>query len=188
MSAGVDATTTHRKVSEDENPCISWVDGKETGCPGKEPVRPVRDTVMFPSSDTIRKVYCISQACCRHLYERGRQWKPTQACSQMRQNGHSVSSRQKQWVLLAKNSDFPPRYRDRMSSLNWILNKREGFGFLLFYQNQEFHSLFGSDSRGVKLNVVLFAFLSISYLQAPVTGLFNASAVFGPYIPSGVKP
>ena len=44
-AAGVDATTAHRNVSEEENPCITWVDGKEAGCPGREPVRPVRDTV-----------------------------------------------------------------------------------------------------------------------------------------------
>ena len=44
-AAGVDATTVHLNVSEEEDPCITWVEGKEAGCPGRKPVRPVRDTV-----------------------------------------------------------------------------------------------------------------------------------------------
>ena len=44
-AAGADAATAHLNVSEEQNPCITWVEGKDAGCPGREPVRPVRDTV-----------------------------------------------------------------------------------------------------------------------------------------------
>ena len=33
-SAGTDATTAHRRVSETEDPCITWVNGELAGCPG----------------------------------------------------------------------------------------------------------------------------------------------------------
>ena len=44
--SGATATEAHRQVEETNDPCITWVGGREAGCPGKPPVRPVRDTVI----------------------------------------------------------------------------------------------------------------------------------------------
>ena len=43
-SAGTDATTAHRRVSETEDPCITWVNGELAGCPGHPALRPVMDS------------------------------------------------------------------------------------------------------------------------------------------------
>ncbi len=43
---GASATEAHRQVEETEDPCITWVGGREAGCPGNPPLRPVRDTVI----------------------------------------------------------------------------------------------------------------------------------------------
>lgn len=45
QASGADAATAHREVSEQNDPCVTWVEGVEAGCPGKPPVKPVRDTV-----------------------------------------------------------------------------------------------------------------------------------------------
>ncbi len=42
---GASATQAHRQVEETDDPCITWVGGQLAGCPGKPPLRPVRDTV-----------------------------------------------------------------------------------------------------------------------------------------------
>lgn len=43
--SGASATQAHRQVEETDDPCITWVGGQLAGCPGKPPLRPVRDTV-----------------------------------------------------------------------------------------------------------------------------------------------
>ena len=40
-----DAVTIQQQVSEETDPCVTWVEGKEAGCPGKPPIKPVRDAV-----------------------------------------------------------------------------------------------------------------------------------------------
>ena len=40
-----DAVTIQQKVSEETDPCVTWVEGKEAGCPGKPAIKPVRDAV-----------------------------------------------------------------------------------------------------------------------------------------------
>lgn len=42
---GASATQAHREVEETGDPCITWVNGRLAGCPGKPPLMPVRDTV-----------------------------------------------------------------------------------------------------------------------------------------------
>ena len=43
---GASATEAHRQVEETEDPCITWVAGRDAGCPGNPPLRPVRDAVI----------------------------------------------------------------------------------------------------------------------------------------------
>ena len=40
-----DAVSIQQKVSEETDPCVTWVEGKEAGCPGKPAIKPVRDAV-----------------------------------------------------------------------------------------------------------------------------------------------
>ena len=40
-----DAVSIQQKVSEETDPCVTWVEGKEAGCPGKPSIKPVRDAV-----------------------------------------------------------------------------------------------------------------------------------------------
>ena len=40
-----DAVSIQQKVSEETDPCVTWVEGHEAGCPGKPSIKPVRDAV-----------------------------------------------------------------------------------------------------------------------------------------------
>ena len=40
-----DAVSIHQKVSAETDPCVTWVEGNEAGCPGKPSIKPVRDAV-----------------------------------------------------------------------------------------------------------------------------------------------
>ena len=44
-AAGATADEAYRAVSQTEDPCVTWVEGKRAGCPGNPAIRPVRDTV-----------------------------------------------------------------------------------------------------------------------------------------------
>lgn len=43
--AGANADEARRAVADEEDPCVTWIGGRRAGCPGRPPIRPVRDTV-----------------------------------------------------------------------------------------------------------------------------------------------
>ena len=44
-AAGADAAEARRAVANEDDPCVTWVEGQRAGCPGRPAIRPVRDTV-----------------------------------------------------------------------------------------------------------------------------------------------